>query len=427
MAVSHTGWHVAFMRQVGVHMDAGDWDDWLQAMDDGHDKIDAGDLQQLRCSCSVRAVLALLHTAPEKREQCQDAWRALAELVRKISHASWFQDCDQRFQEEVDAVEAMVLVGSEMHHSSADLQEKADQFRKKLQNASTKATMHFSRLLTQSTAGVQLNAAICEVLAAQEKIAGWTEDLTSAYDAYCSLPALLQENFLNKDFDIAVPSTSKVAEIQTKLGALLVAAADKFQSDNKDVFDKLTKFQTTIAESLKSALAKRVFCKFPALEDAMSWCMKGPISESNAVFDGHLSAISASKSAVGVRTQMAKWVGTDLAKALSEYSSDFGKFLGAMENFCRWFRNAESDKSSCALSVFLDEKFLEWTRYFQDSLLKEPLKFTLNDLHEKGPEWRVLMKTFLYKWSQQRVITSLSSCKNFVGFVLRENVEIHEL
>lgn len=428
MAVSRNGWALSFVRQVSTPMDAGEWDDWLQAMADGHDQISHDDLRDLRCTCTVQAVLSLLQTAPERREQCQDAWRAMSELVEKITNAPWFEDCDQRFHEEVDGVGAMALVGSEMHHSSAELQEKAEQFRKKLQNPSTKASMHFSKLLTQSTAGVQLSAAICEVLAAQEKISGWTEDLSSAYDAYNSLPALLQEHFLNKDYDIVVPSSAKVAEIQTKLGALLTASTGKFQSDNSDVFGKLTAFQSTIAGRLKSALANRVFCKFPALADAICWCMNGPTIGSNAVFDGHISAIVAAKSAVGVRTQMAKWVGTDLAKSLNDYSSDFGKFLVAMENFCRWFRDAEEGgKNAGSLSVFLDEKFLEWTHYFQDSLLKEPLKFNVGDMREKGPEWSEQMKTWLYKWSQKRVTASLSSCKSFVGFVLQEDVEIDQL
>jgi hypothetical protein len=119
-----------------------------------------------------------------------------------------------------------------MHHSSAENRGLAETFRKKTQSPA-KLTMHFGKVLAQSPAGLQLSAALCEVLAAQEKLSGWEDDLKGAMEVHRLLPDFVQDGFLTKDFDIVVPMAAKVGEIQSKLASLLSASTDKFQSDNK--------------------------------------------------------------------------------------------------------------------------------------------------------------------------------------------------
>lgn len=430
LKVSAIAWNVSFMRQTAVPMESGEWDAWFEAMDSGHPELDDGVLGKLRCTCTVRAVQFILESAPDRKEQCQDAWRAIVDLLAKVSACGWFEKCDAPFQEEVQGLRAMSVVGTEMHHSSAENRGLAETFRKKTQSPA-KLTMHFGKVLAQSPAGLQLSAALCEVLAAQEKLSGWEDDLKGAMEVHRLLPDFVQDGFLTKDFDIVVPIAAKVGEIQSKLASLLSASTDKFQSDNRKDIDLLKELQIKIAGMIREALSRRVFHKVPSLAAAIQWCVNGCVMQpnaSNADWDCHVNAIIAAKSMVVPRTQFAKHVGPDLAKSLGEFASDFSKFLTAAEQFCCWLKDSQDGKNSESLSVFQAEAFVEFTKYFHPVSADGGLfTFAFTEIHPDGPSWAREMKSWLSKWSQQRVSAKLSSCKNFVGLVLQEGISASEI
>lgn len=425
LCVTPAAWHVVFMRQCSLPMESSEWETWLEAMAEGHSKVETEDLAKLRCSCTVRAVQSIFDSAPDKREQCQDAWRAVVDLLEKVCKSEWFSKCERAFQEEVSSMKATVEVGSLMHHSTLESQKVADAFKKKLQSPS-KGTMHFNKVLSTSAAGMQLNTAICEVLAAQEKVSGWTADLNSAVEQLEALPQLLQDHFLNKDFDVVVPFASKVSDIQNKLGSLLQNSTDKFRSENETSFDRLKDLQQRVAVMIKTALAKRIFCKVPSLADALSWivngCTKGTVLDA----ENHLKAVQAAKSAVIVKTQFAKYVGPDFAKSLSDYIADFAKFFAVVDGFCNWLHDAEKDKQSASISCFQADAFVEWTKHFHE-LTKGQFVFSISDAHADGPKWVNDMKVWLSAWSEARVTTKVASCQGFVNLVFQDDMDVEKI
>lgn len=425
LPIAPSVWHISFGRQTSVPMEAGEWEEWLQAMDLGIDEVENGQLSKLRCTASAEAVQSLFNGVPDRRELCQDAWRAVVDLINKITGAAWFATTDQAFQDELRGVALLTRVGFDMHHSTSEQQDAADAFKKKLQ-AGTKATMYFYKLLSQTCAGVQLNAAVCEVLAAREKVSGWIADLESSFETFRALPQLLEDHFLSKDFDIVVPSGAKVAEIQSKVGALLQSSTDKFQEDYKGKFDMLQKFQLEVAMKIKRGLARRVFCKVPSLSEAVAWCMKGCGRNSNAQVDGHKAAITAAKTAVTSRTQLGKYVGCEIAKSLGEFTSNMAKFLSAMYDFALWREDVDKD-STGSLSVFRLEPFLDWTKYFliDESPIKdqtgEIAAFRFVDLHADCVQWSKDFNDWLSNFVRDRVTTKLASCESFVGMLVNQS------
>ena len=434
LKVSQVAWNVVFMRQLSVHMEASEWESWLEAMQEGNAHVEEADLAKLRCTGTVRAVQSILDSAPDKREQCQDAWRAIVDLLDKVCKSEWFSDMHNAFQEEVSDMRHAVLVGSQMHHSKVESQKAADDFKKRLHATSKTGSMHFNKVLSTSAAGLQLSNAICEVLAAQEKVPGWTMDLLSAMDQLNSLPTMLQDHFLNKDFDVIVPSASKVVDIQTKFGSLLQTCTDKFQSEHQISFANLKDFQEKTAHMIKTALNKRLFCKVPSLAASIAWVTNGCATGSLPEVDNHVKAIQAAKSLVSVRTQFAKYVGPDLAKSLTEYTADMQKFLAACDGFCNWLREAEADKKSVSISCFQSDVFVEWTKYFHESTRADPaataalaMVFSVSDLHEDASKWMHDMKVWLAAWSQNRVTTKVASCQNFVSLLFQDGLTIDKI
>ena len=435
LKVSSLAWNVAFMRQTAAPMDSGEWEAWLEEMELGHHKLSPAALSELRATCTTRAIMTILAGAPDVLEQCQDAWRAIRDLMAKVEKTDWFAALETSFQDEFHGLQSMIVVGCDMHHSTEEFQGKADAFKKRLQSQSSKSAtaMHFAKVLSQSSAGTQLSVAVCEVLAAQEKVSGWTDDLKGAMDILHGLPQIQQDAFLNKDHDITIPSASKLADMQAKLGSLLQSSTDKFQQDHKGDFVLLKRFQSDLANYIKVALAHRVFGKVPGLANAISWCLSGCSKQSDAEKQAHLTSIGQAKNAVTCRTQFLKHVGADYAKSLADFIGEFQKFLVSLEGFISWLEEAEDVKSSGSLSVFQNDRFRELIKYFNDcdgdagGSSQKSFAFSLATIHADGPAWTDALKSWLAKWSQERVIAKLSSCKDFVGLVMEEGCEIQKV
>ena len=437
LPLSAVAWHMCFMRKANVAMDAGEWDSWFDTMTTGQAEIEDDQMPKLRCSCCVRAVMTILESAPDNRDASRDSWRAVVDLIDKVLAVDWLNKCGDSFRAEVESVRAMALVGVHMHHSDPQVLAKAEAFKRSLATSasknSTAPAMYFAKILTQCSAGVQLSVAISEVTAAMEKVAGWTDDLESAVATCKSLPDLPADAFLSKDFDVTIPHAPKVADVSAKLGALLTASTDKFQSEHQEGIICLKKFQFKVASLIKSSLARRVFLKVPSLHSAIVWSVTGCQFESNAQFENHMAALAAAKSAVGVKSAFAKHVGTELAKCLQDYMASCGRFLGSLENFCKWVRDAESDQKSASLAIFKADEFADHVKWFHDhqqhdeasadQTSSQPLMFQLAGLHQDAPSWISQMKAWLFKWCQGRLVARLSSCQDFVHMVLQKDVE----
>jgi len=426
ISVSTVAWHTAFMRQATIPMEAGEWDTWLVEMEAGHTKIQEDDLKTLRCSCAVRAIMFLLEATPDTKDQCRDTWRAILSLINKVLVTNWFKASPSAFQEELVNVKSLFVLGVEMHHSNQDEQVKAEAYKKALHTSSSKSSLYFSKLLTQSSAGVQLGVAISDVLVAGEKLAGWVTELRGAVESLSSLPELLEENFLNKDNDIVVPHSSKIAEISSKLLFLSQSSTDKFQAENEQDIKKLKDLQDTVAKSIQKAMAKRAFLKVPSLGQAISWVADGCPEGSD--YASHVNALMISKTNVVVKTNFSKHVGADSAKLLQEFSNDFSKFLAGLEGFCSWVSDANKTEES--LAVFSQDAFVEWVKFLQqdqDTSGQDNLKFFVSSIHPDGRSWHSRMKQWLVTWSQKRVLAKVASCKDFVGLVMQEEAEIEKI
>ena len=438
LPLSSVAWHMCFMRKASVAMDAGEWDSWFETMTTGQAEIEDEQLPKLRCSCCVRAVMAILESAPDTRDASRDSWRAVVDLIDKVLAAEWLKECGDSFIAEVEAVRAMALVGVHMHHSDPKVLAQAEAFKRSLATSasknSTATTMYFAKILTQCSAGVQLSVAISEVTVAMEKVAGWTDDLESALATCKSLPDLPAEGFLSKDFDVTVPHAAKVADICAKLVALLSASTDRFQSENQQKIACLKEFQLKVALSIKSSLTRRVFLKVPSLQCAIAWSVNGCLFESNAQVDTHMVALAAAKSAVAVKNAFAKHVGSELTKCLLDYMASLGRFLGSLEKFCKWVRDAENDQNSASLAIFKADEFSEHVKWFHehqqqqheasaDQTSSHRFMFQLAGLHEDAPSWVSQMKAWLFKWCQGRLVARLSSSQEFAHMVLQKDVE----
>ena len=280
--------------------------------------------------------------------------------------------------------------------------------------------------MTQSSAGVQLGVAVSDVLVAGEKLAGWVTELRGAVESLSSIPELLEENFLNKDNDIVVPHSSKVAELSSKLFFLSQSSADKFQEENKGDNKKLKALQDIVANNIQKAMAKRAFLKVPSLGHAISWVADGCPEGSD--YASHVNALVTSKTIVLVKTNFSKHVGADSAKLLQEFSNDFSKFFAALEGFCSWV--AEANKNEESLAVFSQDAFAEWVKYLQqdqDTAKQSNIKFFMSSIHPDGLSWCSRMKQWLVTWSQKRVLAKVASCKDFVGLVMQEGVEVEKI
>lgn len=213
--------------------------------------------------------------------------------------------------------------------------------------------------MTQSSAGVQLGVAVSDVLVAGEKLAGWVTELRGDVESLSSIPELLEENFLNKDNDIVVPHSSKVAELSSKLFFLSQSSTDKFQEENKEDIKKLKALQDIVANNIQKAMAKRAFLKVPSLGHAISWVADGCPEGSD--YASHVNALVTSKTIVLVQ----------------EFSNDFSKFFAALEGFCSWV--AEANKNEESLAVFSQDAFAEWVKYLQqdqDTAKQSNIAFT---------------------------------------------------
>ena len=426
MTVSMVAWHTAFMRQVTIPMEAGEWDAWLVEMEAGHAQIAEDDLKTLRCSCAVRAVMSLLEATPDTKDQCRDTWQAILSLIDKILVTNWFNASPKAFQEEMVNVRSMFVLGVQMHHSNQEEQGKAEAYKKTFQTSPSKSSLYFSKLLTQSSAGVQLGVAVSDVLVAGEKVAGWQTELRGAVESLSALPELLEENFLNKDNDIVVPHSSKVAEISSKLLCISQNSTDKFQEENGEDIKKLKALQETVAKSIQKAMAKRAFVKVPSLGEAISWVADGCPAGSD--YASHVNALVASKTIVLVKTNFSKHVGAESAKLLQEFSNDFSKFLAGLEGFCSWV--AEANKNEESLAFFSQDAFVEWVKFLQqdqDTSGQHNLKFFVSSVHTDGLSWHSRMKEWLVTWSQKRIVAKVASCKDFVGLVMQEGVEVEKI
>ena len=154
------------------------------------------------------------------------------------------------------------------------------------------------------------------------------------------VPDLSEESFLSKNFDIVIPHSAKIADITSKAWLLAQSSTDKFKTENQCAFDSLKDLQKKVAVEIHSAVCKRVFSKVPSLAQAMAWAHAG-CPKDYAEPLSHINLIVAAT----VRSQFSKFVGSELARSLTDFMNDFLKFLVALEGFCNWKADAGSVSS----------------------------------------------------------------------------------
>lgn len=85
------------------------------------------------------------------------------------------------------------------------------------------------------------------------------------------------------------------------------------------------------------------------------------------------------------------------------------------------------------LAVFQAEPLMESLKFLvgmcagSEETPKELTCAFPDDIHEDGKQWKTQMKNWLAKWSHQRLVAKLGSCKAFVSLVFQKDLDTDKI